>query len=112
MPKTASSSSSSSSTLLCGEGRGSPKRPFRKKRGEGEEESSPSLWTVALPPLLAALAYANSLPGDFVHDDVAAIERNGDVTGARPWHAAVGNDFWEEEADGQRPRDLFLYFSQ
>ena len=43
--------------------------------------------------LLTLLVYSNSLGGDFVHDDVAAIVNNRDVTGGS-WAALWTNDFW------------------
>ena len=43
--------------------------------------------------LLTLLVYSNSLGGDFVHDDVAAIVNNRDVTGGS-WSALWTNDFW------------------
>ena len=49
----------------------------------------------ALPPLVAVFAYVNSLGGDFVHDDVAAIVRNPDVSNPNsPWEKILVNDFW------------------
>ena len=43
--------------------------------------------------LLTLLVYSNSLGGDFVHDDVAAIVNNRDVTGGS-WTGLWTNDFW------------------
>ena len=43
--------------------------------------------------LLTLLVYSNSLGGDFVHDDVAAIVNNRDVTGGS-WSGLWTNDFW------------------
>ncbi|VVC86949.1 unnamed protein product [Leptidea sinapis] len=39
-------------------------------------------WVIySLVTTTAVLSYVNSLNGDFVHDDIAAIVTNGDVTG-------------------------------
>ena len=50
----------------------------------------------ALLTVLTLLVYINSLEGDFVHDDVAAIVNNRDVTGAGEtgWLSMWTNDFW------------------
>ena len=56
-----------------------------------------------VPLLLTCLAYANSLGGDFVHDDLSAVMYNGDVTAAggsadgssgRSGGSIWSNDFW------------------
>ena len=44
--------------------------------------------------LLTLLVYSNSLDGDFVHDDVAAIVTNRDVTGPGGWTGLWTSDFW------------------
>ena len=50
----------------------------------------------ALLTAVTVLVYLNSLEGDFVHDDVAAILNNRDVTGAGEtgWLGMWTNDFW------------------
>ena len=50
----------------------------------------------ALLTAVTVLVYLNSLEGDFVHDDVAAIVNNRDVTGAGDtgWLSMWTNDFW------------------
>ena len=50
----------------------------------------------ALLTAVTLLVYLNSLEGDFVHDDVAAILNNRDVTGAGEtgWLGMWTNDFW------------------
>lgn len=44
--------------------------------------------------LITFSVYANSIPGDFVHDDIEAIVRNPDVIGTNNWSAIWLNDFW------------------
>ncbi|WAR07195.1 TMTC1-like protein [Mya arenaria] len=51
-------------------------------------------WKCMLPPLLALLCYVNGLNGEFVHDDVFAIKRNPDVSGATSLGDVFQNDFW------------------
>ncbi|XP_068628016.1 protein O-mannosyl-transferase TMTC1-like [Battus philenor] len=52
-------------------------------------------WTVySLVAAVGALTYANSLSGEFVHDDIPAIVSNADVTGARSLLHVFRNDFW------------------
>ncbi|VVC91114.1 unnamed protein product [Leptidea sinapis] len=52
-------------------------------------------WAVyALVASVGALAYSNSLNGQFVHDDIPAIVSNKDVTGANPLLHFFKNDFW------------------
>jgi hypothetical protein len=47
-----------------------------------------------LPTFVAILVFSNSIFGDFVHDDVAAIVRNPDVTGENNFSELFSNDFW------------------
>ena len=56
---------------------------------------------VLILSLLSIAVYSNSLDGDFVHDDIAAIVNNKDVTGLRPWSSVWLNDFW---GDNMRER--------
>ncbi|KAL1448518.1 hypothetical protein MTO96_044042 [Rhipicephalus appendiculatus] len=60
-------------------------------------------WTAWMPALcagvVAVLCYANSLDGDFVHDDMVAVVGNPDVTGESRRHSSSSsslwiNDFW------------------
>ncbi|XP_066264640.1 protein O-mannosyl-transferase TMTC1-like isoform X1 [Branchiostoma lanceolatum] len=44
--------------------------------------------------VVAVGCYLNSLPGDFVHDDVMAIKTNKDVLGKTPLSEVFMNDFW------------------
>lgn len=44
--------------------------------------------------MFAVLCYANSLPGDFVHDDVRVIVENKDVLGGTSLWQLFGHDFW------------------
>ncbi|XP_050393145.1 protein O-mannosyl-transferase TMTC1 [Patella vulgata] len=48
----------------------------------------------AIPVLLAAICYYNSLNGEFVHDDIFAIKKNPDVNGKAPASGFWWNDFW------------------
>nr|XP_037870885.1 protein O-mannosyl-transferase TMTC1 isoform X2 [Bombyx mori] len=52
-------------------------------------------WAIyTLVASVSALTYANSLHGDFVHDDIPAIVGNGDVNGGNSVLGVFGNDFW------------------
>lgn len=51
-------------------------------------------WKWILPPLLACVCYGNGLNGDFVHDDIMALKRNGDVTGLTSVYEVFFHDFW------------------
>ncbi|GFR75878.1 transmembrane and TPR repeat-containing protein 3 [Elysia marginata] len=54
-----------------------------------------SLLAVCIVPCVLAIAcYVNGLPGEFVHDDVYAIENNRDVRGKDPVFQVFQNDFW------------------
>ncbi|XP_014359782.2 protein O-mannosyl-transferase TMTC1 [Papilio machaon] len=68
-----------------------------------EENSNPKTWrsicesdwaVYTIVASVGALTYANSLHGEFVHDDIPAIVSNGDVTGANPLLQVFRNDFW------------------
>ncbi|XP_078712560.1 protein O-mannosyl-transferase TMTC1 isoform X1 [Lampetra fluviatilis] len=56
--------------------------------------ASPTWQGYALVALLAVLAYANSLQGDFVHDDLLAIVGNPDAQPGAPLSRLMGHDFW------------------
>lgn len=43
---------------------------------------------------VGALTYANSLRGEFVHDDIPAIVTNRDVIGGNDFVSVFRNDFW------------------
>ena len=47
-----------------------------------------------LPVVLSMMVFTNSMFGDFVHDDVAAIVKNPDVTGENRFPELFSNDFW------------------
>ncbi|KAL0839218.1 hypothetical protein ABMA28_015990 [Loxostege sticticalis] len=52
-------------------------------------------WAVySLVSLVGALTYANSLNGEFVHDDIPAIVSNSDVNGGNHVFKVFKNDFW------------------
>ncbi|XP_015787565.1 transmembrane and TPR repeat-containing protein 1-like isoform X2 [Tetranychus urticae] len=77
--ETSSLLSSNSSSLKC------PTQPTRRN----------SLIQIhGLLVLVTFLCYANSIPGDFVHDDIEAIVRNPDVIGINNWTSLWFNDFW------------------
>ncbi|XP_063303821.1 protein O-mannosyl-transferase TMTC1 [Pelobates fuscus] len=70
-----------------------------KKLGSSHKNLSlsrmrPGLWVVVAPALLAALCFAQSLTGEFVHDDVWAILNNPDSRGDTPLRSLFINDFW------------------
>ena len=48
----------------------------------------------ALLVILCCLVYANSLGGDFVHDDIPAIVTNEDALGQSSILSVFCNDFW------------------
>ena len=61
-----------------------------------------------LPALLALLVYSNSLHGDFVMDDTAAIVKNMDL---RPNITSISsifqNDFWGTPIDTEESHKSF-----
>lgn len=65
-----------------------------------KKQKSFFIWRVqptGIAVLLALLAFANTLWGDFVHDDIPAIVNNPDVNGASGNVLdAFSNDFWGE----------------
>lgn len=76
------------------------RRPLPPVREEAVQAKSwrnicDSDWAVyCLVSLVGALAYANSLNGEFVHDDIPAIVTNGDVNGDNRIWEVFTNDFW------------------
>ena len=44
--------------------------------------------------VVTVAVFANSLGGDFVHDDIPAICTNGDVQGKTSYYELFNNDFW------------------
>ena len=48
----------------------------------------------ALIVIISCLVYANSLHGDFVHDDISAIVTNQDALGSSSIASVFHNDFW------------------
>ena len=48
----------------------------------------------ALVLFIAVVCYLNSLPGEFVHDDIFAIRENMDVRPETPIGQLFSNDFW------------------
>jgi hypothetical protein len=55
----------------------------------------------ALLVILSCIVYANSLHGDFVHDDISAIVTNQDALGSSSIDSVFYNDFW-----GMHVRDI------
>lgn len=54
-----------------------------------------SHWKIYVIVIFVSVAnYLNSLPGDFVHDDLSAIKTNDDVKGHTPIWRIFLNDFW------------------
>lgn len=52
-------------------------------------------WRIYCIVMFVSVAnYLNSLPGDFVHDDLSAIKTNDDVKGQTPIWSIFLNDFW------------------
>uniref|UniRef100_T1J4S3 Uncharacterized protein n=1 Tax=Strigamia maritima TaxID=126957 RepID=T1J4S3_STRMM len=78
-PRTCSTSSSSSSSCA------SAAAAAASSTGMSSSACTDSMlvWlVVGTASIVAAIAYLNSLDGDFVHDDLMAIKTNKDVTGA------------------------------
>jgi hypothetical protein len=48
----------------------------------------------AIVAIIAIICYANSMNGDFVHDDIPAIMLNRDVLGKNTLVSLFKNDFW------------------
>jgi len=65
----------------------------RRKGGRFADRRLNLLCTL-LPTLIAISVFSNSIFGDFVHDDLAAIVRNPDVNGDNNWTELFSNDFW------------------
>ncbi|XP_049865069.1 protein O-mannosyl-transferase TMTC1-like [Pectinophora gossypiella] len=76
------------------------RRPLPPVREESSQSKSwrsacdSDLAMYALVACVGALTYANSLAGEFVHDDIPAIVSNRDVNGANPVLSVFVNDFW------------------
>ncbi|KAM3958234.1 protein O-mannosyl-transferase TMTC1 [Aphomia sociella] len=75
------------------------RRPLPPVREEVNTKSWRSVceneWAIyALVSSVGALTYANSLDGEFVHDDIPAIVSNSDVNGGSPIARVFKNDFW------------------
>ena len=60
-------------------------------------------WLYWLPLLMSCWAYVNSIDGELVHDDLNAIQFNGDVTAedATYWDI-FSNDFWGTSMDDDK----------
>ena len=72
----------------------------RKKRNTSQiptslpsEEGHPYSHYLILT-LITIAVYANSLHGDFVHDDISVIVTNDDTLGKTPVWSLLHNDFW------------------
>ncbi|CAH2063913.1 unnamed protein product, partial [Iphiclides podalirius] len=75
------------------------RRPLPSLREETDHKTWRSVceseWAVyTLVASVGALTYANSLGGEFVHDDIPAIVSNSDVTGGSSALGILRNDFW------------------
>lgn len=74
-----------------------PLAPVREEVTNGKSWRSicESEWAVyLLVASVGALTYANSLNGEFVHDDIPAIVSNRDVNGENNVVQVFKNDFW------------------
>ena len=58
------------------------------------EDSKEKVKHCALLVIISCLVYANSLRGDFVHDDISAIVTNQDALGSSSIASVFYNDFW------------------
>lgn len=75
------------------------RRPLPPVREEASSKSWRSVCEsdgalYALVASVGALTYANSLGGEFVHDDIPAIVSNRDVSGGNSLLGMLKNDFW------------------
>merc|ERR1711865_981518 len=53
------------------------------------------LWIVVVfTACTGTLCFLNTLRGDFVYDDVVAIQKNENVAGDIPWANILKDDFW------------------
>ena len=59
---------------------------------------------------MSFMVYSNSLDGDFVHDDIAAIVNNNDVTGDS-WTKLWQNDFWGVNIRDRRSHKSYRPFT-
>ena len=64
-----------------------------------------------VPCVLAVLCYVNGLTGEFLHDDVYAIENNPDVTGKSPLWQLFRNDFWGRTMSDWRSHKSYRPFT-
>lgn len=66
-----------------------------KMAGNGKYIKIPEKYVICvLTACASCVCYLNSLNGDFVHDDLYAIQNNGDVNGRNPTWSFLKNDFW------------------
>lgn len=66
-----------------------------KMAGNGKYIKIPEKYVICVLTVCAScVCYLNSLNGDFVHDDLYAIQNNGDVNGRNPTWSFLKNDFW------------------
>ncbi|KAH7639783.1 transmembrane and tpr repeat-containing protein 1-like [Dermatophagoides farinae] len=56
--------------------------------------SSLTILTYSIVAIISIVCFINSLNGDFVHDDIPAIVKNGDVHGTTTIWQLFNNDFW------------------
>ena len=87
------------SSLCRSDSREGERRDRRKKRNTSQLPTSPSDESHSyshyfILTLLTFAVYANSVHGDFVHDDMAAIVTNEDTLGKTPVWDLLRNDFW------------------
>ena len=88
------------SSLCQSDRREGERRDRRKKRNTSQiptslpsEESHPYSHYLILT-LITIAVYANSVHGDFVHDDISVIVTNEDTLGKTPVWDLLRNDFW------------------
>jgi hypothetical protein len=71
------------------------KTPERKSTDPNSSENfREKVAHCALLVIISCLVYANSLHGDFVHDDISAIVTNQDALGSSSIPSVFCNDFW------------------
>ncbi|KAH9491086.1 hypothetical protein DERF_015822 [Dermatophagoides farinae] len=79
--------------------------------------SSLTILTYSIVAIISIVCFINSLNGDFVHDDIPAIVKNGDVHGTTTIWQLFNNDFWGrpmsdvESHKSYRPITTFTFSS-
>ena len=88
------------------------KTPQRKSTDPNTSEySREKVAHCALIVIISCLVYANSLHGDFVHDDISAIVTNQDALGSSSIASVFYNDFWGMNIRDRRSHKSYRPFT-